>query len=1147
MQRRVRLSLLATAVVAVVCAGAHAALVPSDRVPSCAVPKMSKPPKIDGVIDPAEWAESAAFSGVANQADNHLIPRPTTYFLSWDEGHFYWACRTWVMPGYKPRVRGRAPHAAGVFEDSMELHFKPMGKNVPAGRTDSSYKFFINPAGYDGDSTRIAVGQQFKNWIPEFDAAARLTEPGSAPKGGRWLEVEIAASPDDFELDGPNRAGDQWRLMLGFNHMCNDWMQARVPCNSSYFDPSGYCLVTLVDDAPAVKVLMESVPGPMDGQAAVRFEIFNPTKQKVEVKCLAQFTDLGDKDTEPADLLKTERTLAIEPGKNAVFIVNEKLPRLLDKRSGSIFYSVTQDNAELLRYFTFFRTEYPKRWMTYTPPKNPFPLIGTFNPVESNFVLEADAYYLDNRDDAKSVTYRILRDGEKKPVVEGAIGDAVTYYYRRLVQMPPLKGGAYRVEAVMAFKDGKTLGPVATGFKKLNEAKEYAEWWNNNLGHIERVIPPFTAMKREGAAVSTWGRTYTLGKLGLPAAVLSQGEPVLAAPVRIVVVSGGKETIVEAKGEPTFTETKEWRVRFEGKAEGAPLSLAARGWVEQDGMAQVELTYGPAGGKPVQLDALRLEFPLAARDAECLLCLGPGGNFSARTTIVLPPEKQGRLWSTFDTGAKGSGMAVGSFYPCIWVGNERRGLLWYANNDKGWVPDDEVPAHEVLREGNQVVLRNNLIGKPFTLAEPRTVTLCFMASPFRPLVKNWRVSIKSENGTFSGGPDWGGGLGYKARKDPKTGQVFDGWNLLTPPSPKPEEWSGIWAEYKKRADARERQHLPFSPTQARRWRYSHTSLPLMGYGWKSPDRRVTDYFTADWAGDAWTKTEREYFLYVADRAFREGGLRTIYSDIFFIAAFKNIQNGLAYQLPDGRIQPGFNAMNIRRFMMRMYALMHDHGLTPGSQVSHATNCYCLPACGWMDAILDGEYALTRDDSPLDWVDQYPIERMRSMSCPQNFGTVISWMNLIKVTDKERLRRIIVGGAHYLRLYDTWYGPSWWPGMPESILDWGLCDQRCQYVPFWRNQQVTCEDKEVLVSVWTLPDRVLIGVFNHNNKQAKNVTLNVDLRALGLTPKLKWQEFVGVRLLDPADAPKPKLDFYAGKLTVQDLAPHTGRFIGIRLY
>lgn len=1123
-------------------------------IPSFVIPKIAKPPTIDGTIDPVEWQGAMAVGGVvvANgpaEMLGKLMPRPTTYYLAWDDGHLYLAARTWLAAGTKPRCGGREPGAAGVFDVGLELHFKPMGKNLPPGGTDSSYKFFLNVLGFEGDLARVSVGQLFKNWLPKFVVKTRLTADGSAPYGGRWWELEASSVPEDFELKGPHRAGDQWRMMLGFNHLPG-FVQQRIPATTSYFDAGGYPLATLAEDTPAVQARMEDLPGLTDGTAAVLVQVYNASDRVADVSVMVR---VFDKD---GDLLKREQALAVQPGKSAEFRINEPLPR--KPAEATVHLRATQGGRILLDYAAPFRTDVPDRLLVKPaePGKQPeetFSVRATFNPVRSTVYVEVDVYDLADPDRIGSARYRILKDGEAKPLVEGAIDRAITYYFRKLIPMQPLEPGSYTVEAVPITKDGKALEPKKASFAQLDEAREFPEWWNTKLGNVERVIPPFTAIRRRPTRPTSqtaqtfafWGREYALNALGLPVAVRSQGEAVLAAPARVVAVVGGKTQIIGLNTSPEFTEDKPWRVAFTGSAAGAGLKLSATGWLEQDGLVYVELTYGPSGGRPVTVDALRIEFPISGREADCLLCIGPGGNYSARSTIILPKDRQGTLWSTLDAGRIGSGMTVGSFYPLVWIGNERRGLLWWGDNDEGWVPDNDVPAHEVVRDGNQVIFRNNIIGKPFTLEGPRTIRLSYMASPFRPLVKGWRATIGSEDGTFSGGPDWDG-IGYKARMDPKTGEKVDGWSWLSPPSRDPKEWSAIWAQYKEKSDQRLRRHLLYDPAEARRWMFSHTSIPLFGYGPRTPDAKVNNYFNAEWEGNTYNKTEQDYLLYICDRAFSEGGLRTIYWDIFFPTQFKSVQSGLAYELPDGRIQPGYAGWNARRFLMRMYGLMHDHGLTPGSQVSHATNAYLLIGAPWMDAILDGEYHIIGDDTPMDWVDGWPIDRMRVMSCGENWGTVISWMDLVKVTDKERNARIRRGLRDYVRLFDSWRGPST-GSLPDSLIEFGFTSEKLQYVPFWRNPYVTCADEDVLVTIWRLPDRAALAVFNYDGEATKDVTLNVDLNALNLVPR-PWHEFIRVHQLVKGEGEAAaSLDFDARTLTVPALRPHTGRIIGIRKY
>jgi len=256
-------------------------------------------------------------------------------------------------------------------------------------------------------------------------------------------------------------------------------------------------------------------------------------------------------------------------------------------------------------------------------------------------------------------------------------------------------------------------------------------------------------------------------------------------------------------------------------------------------------------------------------------------------------------------------------------------------------------------------------------------------------------------------------------------------------------------------------------------------------------------------------------------------------------------------LPDGRIQRGYDGWNVRRFYMRAQALTVDNGLFPNAIGSHSTNAYIPIAMPWLDAVLDGERNWNLDMSDMDWVDYYPIERMRAMSSPHSWGTPICWMANMDTTipaKRDAAKRI---QAQWVWMHDSWrntYIPQL-PVMPAPILDWGINSEQTVYHPYWRNPYVACVDKDILVSLWQLPDRILLGVFNYNRKQRKDVTLTIDLDKLNLAPQLPWQEFVRIRDLWKADekTPDSSLDFNHRTLSVKALEPHTARFIGIRRY
>lgn len=1129
---------------------AYAAGLAPEDVSALAVPRMTTPPKIDGTIDPAEWREAAAISGVAEWQSNNLIPRPTTFFLAWDPGHFYLAYRVYLRPGYKPNIpNGRSPGLAFVADDSAELVLKPAGKNVPVNNQQAAFKFFLNCLGNTGDMTKLDLGQQLKNWAPPFKTAARITAPGTAPNGGSWCEVEMSSVPSDFELTGDHRAGDEWRIMLGFNHI-PIWIQARIPCIGTYFESTGggYTRLTLVENTPAAQMTMDRLNNlATDGTASMLITAFNPTHSEAR---LTVAIDVAGK------IVRNE-PLVVPAGEVARFDLNEKLPA--DIKAGKATVKVSQGATTLLNYATFFNDTYYKGQaaeyvMGPVAPLDPnkFSLVASFNPLRDWLLVKGDTYYLPDPHAAQSLHYRIVPEGgAAKPIAEGELTQIAEWYFQERLQLPKLNPGKYTFVATMKLKDGKTLGPVTTTFEKKDEAKAFPEWWGKKFGNIEQVLPPFSAMTRQQNTVNFWGRSYTLNALGLPTAITSQGAPVSGGGARLVVVSGGKETRVSLKTAPTFTETKAWRMRFTGKAKGGGLDFSATGWVEQDGLVYVELTYGPSAKTPVQIDALRIEYPLSGGDAESLLCIGPGSNFSSKTTMLLPKDKQGVLWSTLDTGRSGSGMTVGSFYPEVWIGNEQRGLVWWGDNDQGWYPDDAVPAHEALRDGNTVVLRNNIIGKPVQVTGSRTIAFSYLATPFRPFTQGWRMEGATEDGTFT--------IPHRApRKDSKTGEMLNAFgqqqNWIQPPTRYPEEYSAIYAERKVLADAVVKQYQWSDPYSARNGlNFAHMSFALHGYGRKSIDDAPYTYFGPEWEGDidTWNESYIDYAMYLFDGALREGGVRSTYWDITFPTQFENLQSGLCYQLPDGRVQKGYNGWNIRRFMMRLQAMMVQNHLFPNAVGSHSTNAYVLVAMPWLDSVLDGERNWNVDITDLDWVDYYPIERMRTMSSPHTWGTPICWMANIDSTSTDKINAAKRTQAQWVWMHDSWRNPyvPQLPVMPQSILDWGINSEQTVYYPYWRNPFVISADKDVLVSMWQLPDRVMLGVYNYNRKQVKDAEVTVALKGLNLLPEQPWQEFVGVRDLWKADATAPdaQFDFYSQKLTVKNLQPHTVRFIGIRKY
>ena len=118
------------------------------------------------------------------------------------------------------------------------------------------------------------------------------------------------------------------------------------------------------------------------------------------------------------------------------------------------------------------------------------------------------------------------------------------------------------------------------------------------------------------------------------------------------------------------------------------------------------------------------------------------------------------------------------------------------------------------------------------------------------------------------------------------------------------------------------------------------------------------------------------------------------------------------------------------------------------------------------------------------------------------------------------------------------------GLRPKLFEWGMNDRRVKYWPYWRTRDViSCNDPDVLVSMWTLPDRSLLCAFNTSKKEAANASIRVPMQDLGLMPDVRG-EFV--RASDLEDG-RVTFDAWEGRFDSIRIAPHDFRMLVIRKY
>lgn len=1076
-------------------------------IPRFNVPEMTAPPKIDGTINPDEWRGAAKVMGVVRTHSLEYKDRPVSFWLAWDATHLYIAARSDVLPGHKLYRSRREPKTTGtVFDDAYEFGIFMHDRNKLEGEVSSFLKMVMNSLGA-AEYMKIypSIGQNIYNWSPDTKIANRVYEAD----GRQWWDMEMAMDLKDLQMPVENKAGDKMDILLAADLKNPDWQWLDFPSATGHLEQYGFPRTTLTADQPYVQV--ERFSGLHDEKIDMQATIFNPSKDPVSVTAALRVTYNPPKNSKESsrEVVAEKQSLTIPAGGSVPFKVLKDFPglvydqKIVDDGStkaitilsfSDLRFDVTRDNAPDATPVYHYACKFggtDKSYLNAVPRTTPFEASLHFNSASNKIEINGDTLdaKIPEGSQPAALTYVIEKDG--KTVKSGQITRCIHSIYTDIIELPTLAPGKYEVAVAIVDGDGKTLvSRKDLSFEKKDEAKEFSKWWNNKVGDTEKLLPPFEALKVKGNTVTCTRREYQLDGLGLPKQIVSNGGNVLTGPTRIVVTVGGKEQVVPTEGRVKFTSTKDWRLEFTGAtASAAGLNFTVKGWMEQDGLVNLDVTFAPQS-QPVAIDDLRIEWPVDDALGNWMSCIGGvGGNYAPRT-IGKVAAGSGVVWNTLsDIGKAGSLMLVGNWQNNLWVGNEQRGLCWFGDSDEGWVPNDATPAHSLFRDGKSVVIRNHLINLPkgekgFLLDAPRTVNLQYNATPFRHFAKGWRITQVSAANGFSS-PD------YKANEKENNKQYF---SVLSMPSRDTQDWPYYLAKYKAAAEKITAEEGWFS-IRPRLHKFLTNQIALRGYMEKTLEPGLYDYFRADWntdkGGESLNKTYRDYMAYLMNMQVQQGGCAHFYFDISFSRSTDALIAGLGYRLADGRVQPGSQDGPLREWYKRTWAIMAENGLYPGGVSGHATNSIALRALPWTDAILDSEYPMK------DPITVYPMDRMIAQSCPHSFGVNINHLGFMNPA--------------WASLHDAGEGDSGIPFNTEPFRHFGIAANDVVFLPYWRNSDVVKPaDSGVLASVWKRPGKAVIQVLNYGldpegQEKTRSAKLTLDLKALGVPAGVKPEQ------------------------------------------
>ncbi len=621
-----------------------------DDQPALVAPKITAP-ALDGVIDDAEWSAAAAVTGYINRVTGSADTEQGVAFIGWDDTNLYMAHK-WPIP---EKVRQEPDlYSFGPVQK------KTVDRDDPALLQDDAVGMTVERDGQIIGIMANALGTILD--IRDRDLAWDANVQAASVLGSDWWVCEMSVPLADLGL----AAGDTFGAKIGRSHRLLRHDECAWPAT----DPDVYAQVTLAD-GPAVQ--LTSIGQPWAGQVDVTL---------AAVGAPAQLTVASN----TGQIAETTTVSLAGPSRITAPITDMSVTALtIEAKSG--------DQTLLAATVPF----------TYPP------------------MLEVDRFFypsLDRMDvivntrgaaSAAAASVQLLPPGGGDALrtadAPANTGDARTIP----VDVAGLAPGEYPVRVTIGGGDATLAEQQFT-----LEILEKPEWLGSTVGIIDYVPKPWTPMTFDADKVSCWGREVDLTGGAFPVQMVSQGQSLLAQPVRLVATIAGQEQTLGA-ATLTWTERDDQVARWTASAKMGPVDVTVDAFMEYDGLLWFEVTMN---ADAVTLDSLRLEVPMAKQ----------------QSTLIYTGD-----YRTIDTGLTPTEPWAKGFTPAIGLSNEQVGMQWYAESRRGWNLSDLDRALEVIPSDSANTLVANIMDAPTTLTGDRAFAFGLHPTPVRPPLEGRRM------------------------------------------------------------------------------------------------------------------------------------------------------------------------------------------------------------------------------------------------------------------------------------------------------------------------------------------------------------------------------------------------------------------------
>lgn len=1066
---------------------------PVRQDPALTIPTSRTPPRIDGKLSPGEWQFAAAITGFeAYNAGAGMRSEQPVFYVFRDKQNLYIAMDS-IESNTNTVVAAcvKHDHLSIIGDDCMEFMVAP-GTKEDANRFDfPTFYIAANSLGTVWDARFVPLSAEVHN---SWESG---TQVASAVEGTRWTcEMRLPLASVSRELPKDDQT---WRMNFDrtyYGYLWSAWKPGALN------DARTGGNVRFDSEAPAVRLL--SVDPLLNGKLNVSMEVANATSKTQTVNLRLHCDGERELGKGRVTVGEDEKEVIVAPGEVKLAALGRG--QTLLSFNGLTLEAAGSDGKPLLFMARTLNLPAPRFEKKPAPEVKLVYVFPRFLPS-----LERLAVLVDYNAWAKKTGYtgpsptadiRVRRKGQEggKPVLDGTLKQFERNKGTWRVSTAKLAEGEYSVKVRV------TVGAQVIADEDDWFEKRVFDWMVHKRGISKDVPAPYTPVQVVGDEVRVWGRAYRFGPTGLPSQVLSQGKPLLAAPVKLTAEAKGKMLPLTVGKPAFFSSDGPGAAKGKSSLTAGNLALVLESQTEYDGFALFRLTYGPMKGT-AQLDRMRLRVPLTAQYAKFYSAAGDSQGVQILGEVL--PDKQGKILDSLNDLR--SVCCSPTFASLFWVGDYETCFCYAGDSDKGWLLRDDAPGLEVVRKGETLEVWLNFVDRPVTLSKPRTLEFGLQAGPTKPLPEGWRgvqqegivgdcplavIQVGGDGHTMSGGTHIlhpGDTPELQRRSRERLEQIIAGgskavvgyhyWGTVPKGRPETRVFRAEWGIDRRTWDA---------ATEVRKWewenRFHGENKDLYIIMGVNPVPSYVDFIT-----------------YGYDEALKHTPLAGFYDDTGYPKPVFDPELGLGYIRDDGKEVYSSGLWIYRDRWKRAAYLNAKHGRPNFLGDSQHCGAHYMPAYGFIGCWAPCEHGYYNPFPDRDNLGFYgSMERYVAFNPARQFGQIPNmigmstpqWevplaardtrcmMMLAMLNDQDvgsfgaRDLRIVCQLRHARNLFKPW-------------------EKDVEFLGYWRSKEALRWDAaDVLVSVYRSP-RGALFVLGNTGKATASVTVEPDWKRLGL--------------------------------------------------